>query len=123
MRWLLAYRGSGISCSLLAIGILYGFYRSYAFPAAFPVQWEGIFWSLEKVVVALLLSAVGHCVLLSVAACSAGARQILSKVTAVLAEIPSLCLLGPVCVLFPAFWSVAAIAMFQPVDQKRSCYS
>lgn len=112
MRWLLAYRGSGISCSLLAIGILYGFYRSYAFPAAFPVQWEGIFWSLEKVVVALLLSAVGHCVLLSVAACSAGARKILSKVTAVLAEIPSLCLLGPVCILFPAFWSVAAIAMF-----------
>lgn len=114
MHWLLTYRGSGFSCCLLFMGVLYGLYRSYdpAFPTFVSPQWESIFWSLEKVAVSLLISAMGHGVLLSLAACSVGTRQLLSRVVAILAEIPSLCLLGLVSALFSPFWSIVAVAAF-----------
>ena len=113
-HWLLAYRGSGLSCCVLIIGALYGLFRDcglISFPI-FPSPWEDMFWTLGKSVAALLLAVVGHGVLLSLAACSPVLRRIMARITAILAEIPSLCLLGLFCAVLTPFWSVLIVAFF-----------
>ena len=112
--WLLAYRGSGVSCCILIAGALYGLLRDCDFISTpiFPAPWEDMFWTLGKSVVALLLAIMGHGVLLSLAASSAVLRRIMAGVTAILGEIPSLCLLGLFCAVLTPFWSVLVVAFF-----------
>lgn len=113
-HWLLAYQGSGLSCCVLILGGLYGLLRACGlvpFPV-FPSPWDDMFWTLGKGVVALLLAAAGHCVLLSLAACSTGLRRALAGVTAILGEIPSLCLVGLFCMVMTPFWDVVAVGCF-----------
>lgn len=114
LRWFMAYHGRGLSCCFLVVGALYGLYRGCGFTFFPPLSspWEDVFWTLGKVAAALLLAALGHCVLLSMAACSADVRHVLIRITALLAEIPSFCFLGFCCAVLSPFWSVSGLAFF-----------
>ncbi len=123
LRWLVAHGGSGLSCCALMLGALYGLSLGFDLEAfAFlPPLWNAAFWTLGEVAAALLGAAIGQFALLSLAAYSAFIRRGLSAVTVILAEIPSLCLLGLFSAVLPSFWSIACMAAFSLIA--RSLYA